>query len=139
MMTELLRLRLPANAAFATVARESVVSLARGLGFSEDERAGIRLAVGEACNNAVDHAGGRAMFTLQCFQDDDALVVDVESRLPDAAPNVPVTMPSAEAEHGRGRALMEALSDHVEYENIAAGFRVRLRKSLPRTINPAER
>jgi serine/threonine-protein kinase RsbW len=131
-VSELLRLRLPADPVFVSVARESVVSLARGLGFNAEDREALRLAVGEACNNAAEHGGDREMFTLRCLQDSITLVVEIVSAPSGFQPEAAAQMPlDANAEHGRGRALMEALMDSVAYELTAESLTVRLKKRLP--------
>ena len=131
-MTELLRLRLPATAVFVSVAREAVVSLARGLGFASDDRDALRLAVGEACNNAVEHGGPKAILTLSCSQDASFLIVEVANNGGAFVPEGSASMPDADAEHGRGRALMQTLMDSVEYEETGRQTLVRLKKRLPR-------
>ena len=130
-MTELLRLRLPASVVFIGVAREAVVSLARGLGFSEDARDALRLAVGEACNNAVEHGGPKTMLTLRCLQEAPFLVVELSNEGSPFLPDESATMPNPDAERGRGRALMETLMDAVEYETHESNTLVRLKKMLP--------
>ncbi|WP_395092882.1 ATP-binding protein [Armatimonas sp.] len=130
-MTELLRLRLPTDNAFVSVAREAVVSVARKLRFPEAEREALRLAVGEACNNTVEHGDERGMLTLRCLHDYEFLIVEVSNAGEGALPSSPAAMPDASAEGGRGRALMEALTDSVEYFVGEGQTLVRLKKRLP--------
>lgn len=130
-ITELLRLRLPTDNAFVTVAREAVVSVARQLRFPEPEREALRLAVGEACNNTVEHGGRHGMLTLRCLRDYEFLIVEISNGGEGVLPSTPATMPDASAEGGRGRALMEALTDSVEYAVEAGETTVRLKKRLP--------
>ena len=130
MTEQLLRLRLPTDSAFVSVAREAVVSVARKLRFPEAEREALRLAVGEACNNAVEHAGVRGMLTLRCLQDYEFLIIEVSNAGEGKLPDAPIAMPDASAEGGRGRALMEALTDGVEYFVGEGETTVRLKKRL---------
>lgn len=130
-MTELLRLRLPTDNAFVSVAREAVVSVARKERIKEPDREALRLAVGEACNNAVEHSGPRGMLTLRCLRDHAFLYVEVSNSGEGALPDSPAAMPDANAEGGRGRALMEALTDGVEYLVADGETLVRLKKRLP--------
>ena len=130
-MTELLRLRLPTDSAFVSVAREAVVSVARKERLPEAEREALRLAVGEACNNAVEHGGVRGMLTLRCLRDYEFLIVEVSNAGDAPLPASPAAMPDASAEGGRGRALMEALTDGVEYLIVEGETTVRLKKRLP--------
>jgi len=130
-MNELLRLRLPANAAFIAVAREAVVALARGLGFAEMERDALRLSVGEACNNAVEHGGPKSALTLCCFADSARLVIEISNPGEPFLPETAAVMPEPDAEGGRGRPIMEALMDEVEYVLTSGETVVRLTKRLP--------
>lgn len=131
---ELLRLRLPASVVFVSVAREAVVSLARGLGFDQDSRDALRLAVGEACNNAVEHGGPRAVLSLRCLQEEGFFVAEVANTGGAFVPAGSAAMPDGNAEHGRGRALMETLMDAVEYETQGSDTLVRLKKRLPEAL-----
>lgn len=131
-MIELLRLRLPTDNAFVSVAREAVVSIARKERIKEPDREALRLAVGEACNNAVEHSGERGMLTLRCLKDHTFLYVEVSNDGEGTLPDAPATMPDGSAEGGRGRALMEALTDGVEYLISEGVTTVRLKKHLPR-------
>ncbi len=131
MTEQLVRLRLPTDSAFVSVAREAVVSVARKLRFPEAEREALRLAVGEACNNAVEHSGERGMLTLRCLKDFEFLIVEVSNAGEGQLPKTPAAMPDASAEGGRGRALMEALTDGVEYLIADGETTVRLKKRLP--------
>jgi serine/threonine-protein kinase RsbW len=131
MTEQLLRLRLPTDSAFVSVAREAVVSVARKLRFPEAEREALRLAVGEACNNAVEHGGQRGMLTLRCLQDYEFLIIEVSNGGEGVLPSDPAAMPDPSAEGGRGRALMEALTDGVEYLIGEGNTLVRLKKRLP--------
>jgi serine/threonine-protein kinase RsbW len=131
MTKQLLRLCLPNDSAFVSVAREAVVSIARQLRFPEAEREALRLAVGEACNNAVEHGGERGMLTLRCLRDYEYLIIEVSNAGEGSLPHAPAAMPDASAEGGRGRALMEALTDGVEYQVGEGETTVRLKKRLP--------
>lgn len=131
MTEQLVRLRLPTDSAFVSVAREAVVSVARKLRFPEAEREALRLAVGEACNNAVEHSDARGMLTLRCLKDHEFLIIEVSNAGEGQLPETPATMPDAGAEGGRGRALMEALTDGVEYQIGQGETLVRLKKRLP--------
>jgi serine/threonine-protein kinase RsbW len=52
-----MELRIPASAEWVRVARLTVAGVAGRMGFTFDEVEDIKLAVAEACNNAILHAG----------------------------------------------------------------------------------
>ncbi len=126
------RLEIPRHTRFISVAREAADAAAQDLGFSYADRAAIRLAVGEACNNAVLHGAGREMMHQVCVTCrcgvDGAIEFDIAN--PGALAPVPLdtVMPGPEAEHGRGIPLIKSLMDSVEVFGSASGTTVRLRK-----------
>jgi serine/threonine-protein kinase RsbW len=68
-------LTIPAEAQYVGVVRLTVSGIANRLGFHYDDIEDIKLAVAEACTNAVDHAykelecQGRVMVTFRIFGD----------------------------------------------------------------------
>lgn len=127
---ELINLDLPARPPFVALARDAVFAVASELGLPEHERDALRLAVGEACNNAVLHGSEDTRMAVRCRRVGDQIVIEVENE-GGFAPGAPAEMPDPAAEGGRGRALMEALADGVEYRVSLAKTLVRLRKTLP--------
>ena len=125
MADELLRLDIPALPAFVGVARSVVATLATTVdGIDDDRLEDLRLAVSEACTNAVEgptDAGSRVV--LRCVLDDEALDVHID----DAAGGL-----SAEsiAERGWGLQLINALVDDVTFERVGTGTAVTLRMNL---------
>ena len=55
-----MEIRIPASAEWVRVVRLAVAGIAGRMGFSFDEVEDIKLAVAEACNNAILHAGANA-------------------------------------------------------------------------------
>ncbi|MFM7321306.1 MAG: ATP-binding protein [Armatimonadota bacterium] len=125
-----LRLALPSDAASVAEARTAVCAWAEEAGLPAEERESLRLALGEAAGNAVVHGDGREEIVVRAYLDGGDCVVEVESSgafLPDRDP----AMPEATAERGRGRALMAALVDSVEYIPSPVRTLVRMRKRMP--------
>lgn len=122
-------LRLPAQSLYLSVARATTRSFAALLPLREDERSGIELAVGEACDNAVRHCDSDAEhFELALGITDSCLIVEVTNRGDCFIPEGPAVMPDTFAEHGRGLALMEHLMDEVQFLPEKDRTTVRMRK-----------
>ncbi len=137
---ELVRLEIPALPAFVGVARVVVASVSTTVdGIDDDRLEDLRLAVSEACTNAVEaHLadGADQRVVLRCVLEGDALEVHVEdsgTRL-DAVP----TVPGAEgledgAERGWGLQLIRALVDDVAYSATDDGGGTAVRLLVRRT------
>ncbi len=126
-------LTLPAEPASAPLMRQALRKLIAAVGGDEQEAAGITVAVGEAVNNAIEHAYGAAsgMVRIRARHDGARLHVDVEDegtwrpgRAPDGG--------------GHGLALMRALVDNVDVITSPKGTLVSLsatiHSSRPRPI-----
>jgi len=98
------------------LARNAIASFARICGFTRAEVEDIRLAVGEALNNAVEHGHtDRASgFSVLCTFADGEMTIDVR----DSGGGFTQDHP------GFGMLLMRRLMDSVRYER--GGTRVRL-------------
>jgi serine/threonine-protein kinase RsbW len=87
------------------------------------------LAVAEACNNAILHAGGDAFRVSLVVRGSQCTVTVSDSGRGFVPPDHP-RMPSPEAMSHRGLALMEALVDRVQVSSNAGGTTVVLEQSL---------
>lgn len=131
---EVIRLQIPGATEFIAIARGAIDAVGEQLHFSGNDRAALKLALGEACNNAVLYAprqkGRENAVVVACRVQPDALEIDVTNRGNGFHPKAGALMPEAEilAEHGRGRALMEMLMDSVEYLSHDGNTTVRMRK-----------
>ena len=122
---ELVRLDIPALPAFVGVARSVVATVATSVeGIDDDRLEDLRLAVSEACTNAVegrDGAGHRVV--LRCVLDDGHLEVHIE----DATDGFSA---EAIAERGWGLQLITALVDDVVFTRDGGGTAINLRMVL---------
>jgi PAS domain S-box-containing protein len=96
----------------------------KGADTSESEIAEITMACGEACTNAIEHAGGGA-----------GAQFEVDGQLGNGAVDLVVRdsgswRPTREDDQGRGLTLMDALMDEVEVTPSADGTVVRMRRAL---------
>ena len=117
-----MRLDIPALPAFVGVARAVVSTVASTVeGLDDDRLDDLRLAVSEACTNAVEGHDGDQRVVLRCLLDDEVFDVTIF----DAGDAL-----SAEtiAEHGWGLQLITALVDDVTFlkEDGATGVTLRM-------------
>ena len=138
---ELIRLDIPALPAFVCMARVVVASVATTVdGIDDDRLEDLRIAVSEACTNAVEaHQADRAhaRVILRCVLDADALEVHIEdSARTTTAPNAEAAKasgPDDRAEPGWGIQLIRALVDDVAYSDGSGGGRSSVRLVVRRT------
>lgn len=137
---DLVNLTIPAKPDYVAIARLAVSGIANRMGFSYDDIEDLKLAVSEACTNAVDHAysGGDGEIELSCNIFDNRLeievvdqghsfdVSEVESRT--GPIQFEATMNSVR-ERGLGLYLMRTLMDHVDIEGDG-GVVVRMTKYI---------
>ena len=122
---ELVRLDIPALPAFVGVARSVVTTVATSVeGIDDDRLDDLRLAVSEACTNAVDgREAGDHRVVLRCVLGDEHLEVRIE----DATDGFSA---EAIAERGWGLQLITALVDDVSFSRDDGGTAVTLRMTL---------
>lgn len=134
-------LTLPAKAEYLLLTRLALAGISRTVPIDEESLADLKLAVTEACANAVNHAyadgQGTVRVTFRLLQDEVEIVVADDGpgvptdRLPTlpADPEVPVTP----AESGMGLAIVNAIMDEVTVEPGPGGRGTTLvmRKRLP--------
>ncbi|MDE2481416.1 MAG: ATP-binding protein [bacterium] len=109
------------------LARNAIASFARLCGFAASDVEDIRLAAGEALNNAVEHgiAARSNGFSVRCTFDDGELQIEIRDNgagfeFEQAADGAPADL----AQRGYGIFLMRRLMDDVRYDQH--GTRVRL-------------
>jgi PAS domain S-box-containing protein len=118
---------LPANPLSASRARHIITRLVNEAGLDEGRRFDLQVAVGEAVNNAIEHAGalGSEEFFLRARRRVDSITVEISDHgiwLPKLEPPVLDVL----SDRGRGLSLMYALSDDVQVERTEDGTTVRL-------------
>jgi len=115
------RLEIPARAEWVAVARLAVAAVASRLHFSIDDIEDIKLAIAEACTNAIQHGAADGTIEIVC----EATPTDLELTVRDRGRRTPVEALAEEriGEDGRteelGVFLIRALMDRVEYTSDA--------------------
>ncbi|HXG74949.1 MAG TPA: anti-sigma regulatory factor [Gaiellaceae bacterium] len=130
------RLTFPAKADYLLLARLALSGLARQLPLDEELLADLKLAVTEACGNAVRHAyeEGPGPVGVAFVLGEDSLEIIVE----DQGRGIPAPLGAPEptrgpVDSGMGMAIMRAIVDELSVEPGAGGRGtvVRMRKRLP--------
>jgi serine/threonine-protein kinase RsbW len=131
-----IELEIPARAEFVGLARLVVSSLASARRALADDRVDdLKLAVSEACTNAIEAHANRAVddrVTLRWSEGGDRLHVQIEDRGPGFDPSQlpehpPVTDPERlNFERGLGIPLIRTLVDEVSFDPSESGTSVRI-------------
>jgi serine/threonine-protein kinase RsbW len=122
---DLVYLTIPAKPDYVGIARLAVSGIANRMGFSYDDIEDLKLAVSEACTNAVDHAycGGEGEIEVSCNIFSNRLEIEVIDRgtsfdVQEVEKRTgPIQMErsmNALRERGCGLYLMKTLMDEVE-------------------------
>ncbi len=133
MSRDVVTLVIPARTEYLIVARLALAGIARGTPIDEGALADLKLAVTEACGNAVRHAHPSEHGVVRV--DFDLGDGTIEIRVADAGPGI-VALPDDErdelAESGMGLAIIRALVDDFEIRDGdgGRGTVVRMRKRL---------
>ena len=130
---------IPSRAEYVRVVRLALLGVASRMPFSYDDVEDIKLAVAEACNNAIVHAGDSdalVKVTLTPYSDRLEIEVTDSGRVPPpgliAPRNKAATRNEELRESGLGLFLMQTLMDEVGHETGAdSDTKVRLVKYLP--------
>ena len=111
-MSELVRLSFPAKPDYLLLARLALTGIARDVPMSEELLADLKLAVTEACGNAVRHAypdgDGNVLVTFGVTDHSFQMIVE------DQGVGVgPVVAPESTGEGGMGMSIIAAIVDDL--------------------------
>jgi len=116
---DVIELRIPSSPAYVTVARQTVEGVTRRMPFARAEVEDVKLAVGEACNNAIKYGANGATsapVTIRCVVNHSSLEIEVHNYHTANAPYPEIdNTPDHNREGGLGFHLMRQLVDHVEF------------------------
>ena len=130
----------PADPAQLSVIRRELAGWLAPLALTDDETAGVVLAVDEAAANAVRHAygpDGSGVVELTLWTEPGTLCVEVVDH-GSWVPPVADTAPDGLAEGGRGIPLMSSMAEAVLIHHDSRGSRVLLRHPVPADRDPAD-
>ncbi len=135
MSADVVTLAIPARTEYLILARLALAGIAREALIDQSTLADLKLAVTEACGNAVRHANPAAdgVVRVRYSVEGDAIEIRVE----DDGPGMPAPLARDPAalelsESGMGLAIIDALVDEVEIGTGAdgRGTTVRMRRRL---------
>lgn len=110
-------LEIPSSPEYVAIARQAVEGVARRMPFDPDQIEDLKLAVGEACSNAVKYGcpkGSQHNVEIRCVIYSDALVIEVRNNIAGCgSPVVPET-PDLSKVGGLGLFLIRQLVDEVD-------------------------
>jgi serine/threonine-protein kinase RsbW len=114
---DVVELRIPCKAEWVALARLSVAAVASRLSFSIDEIEDIKLAVAEACTNAIQHANGSQWIDIKCEGTGGGLRISVRDHGHGTRPeHIRSRDLEDEQAGGLGVFLIRSLMDDVQYE-----------------------
>ena len=113
-----IRLEIPSAAEYVGVVRRAVESIASRMPFAATDIEDLKLAVGEACTNAVRHgcpSRHHPFITVICKVTPDFLEIEIKNGLAggEQCPSV-VTIPDTDKEGGMGLYIMREVMDEVD-------------------------
>ncbi|OMF23450.1 anti-sigma B factor RsbW [Paenibacillus sp. FSL H8-0548] len=136
-----IRLQIPAHADFIDTVRICLYGIASKMNYSYEEIEDMKVAVSEACNNAVIHSKqdeNEEVIDISFESDKDVLTIKVKdngttalaAKTLEAAELLPAVDVSGLRVGGLGIYLMQALMDEVEVNALERGTEVILKKYL---------
>jgi serine/threonine-protein kinase RsbW len=126
-----IELQIPCSAEYVSVARLAVSAVASRMNFGIDAIDDLKLAVGEACANAIQHAAEGGIHIV-CTIEPDHLAVSVRDCGVGFDPKAARSRPADELpDGGLGLILIQALMDEVHIQSDRErGTEVRMVKRL---------
>ena len=131
-MNDVVNLSLPSKPEYVSVARLTASFVANKMGFDIEAIEDIKLAVGEACNNAVIHSGSHDTYNLEFIQSNETLVIEIKDFGNGFNTNSYVEPKLEEPqENGLGLFIIKSLMDSVSIESEEGqGTRITMSKIL---------
>ena len=132
---EVVELEIPSAPEYVGIVRQAVEGIARRMRFDAAQVEDLKLAVGEACTNAVKyscHREGSPNVMVRCVVCPEALVVEIRNSIAESpSPEVP-DEPDLDREGGLGLYMMQQLVDQVDLSWETDTAVVKLLKRLTR-------
>jgi len=131
-MKDCISLTLPTKSEYVSVARLTASVVANNMGFDIESIEDIKVAVGEACNNAVLHGVCQDDFSISFIIENSEFIVEVldcGNGFSIDSYNAPDLMNPGE--NGLGIFIMKSLMDDVTVESqVGHGTKIRMVKRL---------
>lgn len=136
-----IEMKVPAQPEYVGIIRLTLSGVASRMGYTYDEIEDLKIAVSEACTNAVQHAykedkNGKVSIRFGVFEDRLEVIVadegdsfDFDQKQQDLGPYTPSHTVDQLSEGGLGLYLMETLMDEVRVQNHS-GVTVAMTKYL---------
>lgn len=137
---EVIRLSLPSRLDLLTVVEKVIDGIAELMGYEEDDKDGVVIAVSEAGTNAIQHGHGHdtsQMVEMVFSLHPDQLIVDVYDSGRGFQPEVledPTAPENLLKERGRGIFIMRSVMDEVTFDFTDRGTHCRLVKKRPAAL-----
>lgn len=131
-MSDNISLSLPSKSEYVSIARLTASVIANNMGFDFDDIEDIKVAVGEACNNAVLHGKENSCFDLSFNVEDESFVIEVRDS-GNGFDYEDYHAPDLEnpKENGLGIFIMKSLMDEVNIDStVGEGTVIKLIKNL---------
>ncbi len=132
-MMEHIRISLPGKPEYVSIARLTASVIANQMGFNIDDVEDIKVAVGEACNNAVLHGRSQEeIFEVQFEVQASRMVIEVrDNGTGFDLDEYQAPEPGELKENGLGIFIMKTLMDEVDFIPVQNnGTTIRLVKEL---------
>lgn len=140
--SELIEIKIPAKSEYIVVVRLAASGICNRLGFSYDDIEDIKVAVGEACINCIQHAYPemrakskivvKFIITSSCLE---IIIRDISKYISKktAKERLMIKRKKKKGKTGFGIFLMKSLMDEVNFnKDISKGIEVRMKKYLRR-------
>lgn len=133
-MTDFLKFSIPGKPEYVGVVRLAVSSIANRAGFDIEAIEDIKVAVAEACNNAILHGISEncCNFEVGCFLENDRLIIEIEDKGLGYNMNEYVAPDLCNPkEGGLGIFIIKTLMDEVEIlSNTGEGTMIKMTKYI---------
>lgn len=114
---EVVELEIPSSPEYVAVVRHAVEGIAQRMKFDPSQIEDLKIAVGEACTNAIMHGcpkGKTNSVEVRCVVRSDGLLVEVRNSIENRSASQTMPNPSIEREGGLGLYIIRQLMDEVQ-------------------------
>lgn len=131
-MKEAINLSLPSKPEYVSIARLTASFIANQMGFDMEIIEDIKLAVGEACNNAIIHSGSEETYKIEFLNLTNELKIEIRDHGKGFSLDN-YKKPNADdlQENGLGLFIIKSLMDQVDIESFEGrGTKIIMSKTI---------